>query len=84
MAAKIKLCKPISPEHQRANRWFSSLIHQADFSAPSNEKTQAGLEHCIDFFRAYAQTGDKRFLNLCEDFLQYTLTSTKDVRPRAA
>ena len=84
MAVKIKVCKPLSPKHQRANRWFASLIHQVDAIKPLNPKTQAGIEHCVDFFRAYAQTGDQRFLNLCEDFLQYTLTETEEPRAAAA
>lgn len=84
MAVKIKICKPLSAKHQRANRWFASLIHQVDLKKPGSEKAQAGLENCIDFFRAYAQTGDKRFLNLCEDSLKYTLTTTqKPVRASA-
>ena len=84
MAVKIKICKPMSPEHQRANRWFASLIHQVDFQKPLAPKTQAGLEQCVDFFRAYAQTGDQRFLNLCEDFLKYTLTATQKPISKAA
>ena len=84
MAVKIKLCKPMSPQHQRANRWFASLIHQVDFQKPLAPKTQAGLEQCVDFFRAYAQTGDKRFLNLCEDFLKFTLVATQSLAPNAA
>ena len=76
MAMNIKICKPMSPEHQRANAWFSSLIHQISPQTYRNKTTKAGLEQCVDFFRAYAQTGDKRFLGLCEDFLKATIAAT--------
>ena len=84
MKNKVKTCTPISPEHKRANLWFSSLVHQIDISAPANESAKASLEHSIDFFRAFAQTGDKRFLDLCEDFLQSTIKATHSMATQAA
>ena len=84
MKLKVKSCNPISPEHKRANLWFSSLVHQIDLSVHTNEAVKASLEHSVDFYRAYAQTGDKRFLELCEDFLKSTLSATHAIAARAA
>ena len=83
MAVRIKLCKSLSAKYQVANHWFASLINQVGPQERVTPQTQAGLEFCVDSFHTYAQTGDERFLTLCEDFLKYTLATTQNPMAKA-
>jgi hypothetical protein len=31
------------------------------------------LQHSIQFYGTFAETGDHRYLTMCEDFLKYTI-----------
>ncbi len=60
------VCSPITPEHRRGMRWFASLAQAINQSA--------SLKHSVQFYSLFAQTGDKQYLERCEDFLRYTLS----------
>lgn len=57
------------PELRRGARWFSALAHALEGSA----RDRAPLQHCLQFYSCYAESGDVRYLNLCEDFLKYAI-----------
>lgn len=73
------VCKPLTPEHRRGVRWFSSLAQtfeqrvghmQGDGAAM---RITQSLQHSIQFYGTFAETGDQRYLTMCEDFLRYTI-----------
>ncbi len=68
-ASTYQVCKPLSPEHRRGVRWFSALTHAVEH----RNTDQAPLQHCIQFYSCYAESGDGRYLTLCEDFLKYAI-----------
>lgn len=70
---------PYEPNKQRGVNWFSSL---AQFVERHIDVTDTkSLKHSIQFYSFYAETGDQRYLNLCEDFLKHSL---RDAGPVAA
>lgn len=78
----VRLPKPqshvVSREHQRGLRWFVSLtqILEQDLMAQDDDKAkddQVSLQHSVQLYSMYAETGDEKFLELSEDFLKYTL-----------
>ena len=71
--AKITVCKPASKKHRSAMGWFASLTQIAEQRKIVTGKSRAGLHSSIEFYRAYIQTDDRRFLNICEDFLSDSL-----------
>ena len=38
------------------------------------------LQHSIQLYSVYVETGDARYLQLCEDFLKYSLSNAKSTR----
>lgn len=67
------VCKPLTQDHRRGVRWFSSLT---SLFGTQYEVTPS-LGHSIQFYSAYAETGDERFLGMAEDFLKYSLKTAK-------
>jgi len=86
-SSRFQVCVPKSPEHRRGMKWFSSLTRAAEtnlarqISAPraafsgtsTGTESQMSLQHAIQLYRVFAETGDRRYLDLCEDFLRYSL-----------
>ena len=70
-SSEYQVCKPLSPEHRRGGRWFSALTHAVEGQA----EDRAQIQHCIQFYSCYAESGDGRYLTLCEDFLKYAIRS---------
>ncbi|MEL6339870.1 MAG: hypothetical protein AAFP04_04100 [Myxococcota bacterium] len=67
----FKTCKPLSAAHRRGIRWFSSITHAVENDVAG--QPIKSLQHCIQFYSCYAESGDGRYLNLCEDFLKYAI-----------
>ena len=69
--AQLQVCRPVSKDHVKGFRWFSSLTRTVE----GHDSCPPELEHCLQFYSLYAQTGDSRYLKLCEDFLKFSLAS---------
>ena len=80
---RYQVCVPKSQEHRRAMKWFSSLLRTAeDHMAPKNKgEDEVSLQHSMQLYSVYAETGDRRYLDLCEDFLKYSLHANRHPRP---
>lgn len=76
-SSRYHVCKPLSPEHRRGVRWFSSLAQlfeqQVGNNSGSAMRCTQSLQHSVQFYGTYAETGDQRYLTMCEDFLKYTI-----------
>jgi hypothetical protein len=59
----------VSREHVRGFRWFSALARVAAETSDSG----VGLHQSLQLYSMYAQTGDVRYLKLCENFLKLSL-----------
>jgi hypothetical protein len=74
--SKFQVCKPLTTEHRRGVRWFSSLAQVLDNTSDKTTVAQS-LQHSIQFYGTFAETGDERYLTMCEDFLKYALKLCK-------
>jgi hypothetical protein len=72
--AAFQVLNPVSPEHRRGMLWFASLTHHVLSQARA---TGASLKRSIEFYTVYAETGDERYLGLCEDFLRDSLVANQ-------
>ena len=78
-SSRYHVCKPLTPEHRRGVRWFSSLAqsfeHRLGHSRGNGAamRLSQSLQHSIQFYGTFAETGDQRYLTMCEDFLKYTI-----------
>lgn len=75
--SQFQVCKPLTSDHRRAIRWFSSLTQAVERPVETRAPSEPSLQHSIQFYGVYAETGDERYLSLCENFLKYTLQVTK-------
>lgn len=67
----VQVCRPLSPEHRRGVRWFSAITHAVE--SRTEKDLDQSLQHSIQFYSCYAESGDRRYLTLCEDFLKYAV-----------
>ena len=77
------VCKPKSQEHRRGMKWFSSIARVVEHQVTEPPCTSTGplkeneervnLQHATQLYSVFVETGDERFLRLCEDFLSYVL-----------
>ena len=58
----------VSKDHVRGFRWFAALARVADVN-----DTDVVLHQSLQLYSMYAQTGDVRYLKLCENFLKLSL-----------
>jgi len=58
----------VSKDHVRGFRWFTALARGAETSDAG-----VGLQQSLQLYSMYAQTGDARYLRLCENFLKLSL-----------
>jgi hypothetical protein len=78
-SSRYHVCKPLTPEHRRGVRWFSSLAQHFEHaignvrSSGTAMRVAQSLQHSIQFYGTFAETGDQRYLSMCEDFLKYTI-----------
>ncbi len=77
-STKLQVCRPKTSEHRRAMKWFSSLTRIVDRELAADETDQAKddrttLQHSMQLFGIYVESGEKSYLDLCEDFLKHTL-----------
>ena len=79
-ATKLQTCRPKTSEHRRGMRWFTSLttLLENDLATTSTilSDDRMSLQHTVQLYGVFVETGDARYLNLCEDFLQHTLKCT--------
>ena len=86
--ADVLTDSPRSAEHMRGMLWVSSLARVLDARlAVQDDPTgqtaddRLSLQHALQLYGIYAETGDDRYLGLSEDFLRYTLDTSP---PRSA
>ena len=72
---KVRVCKPVSQGHHAGAKWLNSLSQVIERSPESDPEFVAQLKHSLNFYSCYAQTGDKRYLGLCEEFMQASLAA---------
>ncbi len=58
----------ISREHVRGLRWFAALTRVAE-----TDGADFGLNQSLQLYSMFVQTGDTRYLRLCESFLKLSL-----------
>ena len=63
--------RALSPERRRGVRWFSALTQAVEGLGDDHHPFQ----HSIQFYSCYAESGDSRYLTLCEDFLKFAIRS---------
>ncbi len=66
--SSTKASRPVSRGHATGLRWFASLTRTAN-----RRTTLESLQQSMEFYNRYAQTGDYRYLDLCEDLLRVSL-----------
>ena len=64
----------ITQEQVKGLRWFQSLARSFEVSCRA-EDAPTELHHSLQFYGLYAQTGDPRYLAMCEDFLRSALAT---------
>ncbi|MBI3179343.1 MAG: hypothetical protein HYZ27_06750 [Deltaproteobacteria bacterium] len=73
MDEQTQICRPVTSEHSRGFRWLASIMQSVDEMIPEGSGDRS-LQHSLQFYTLYAQTGDEQYLNLCEDFLRFSLS----------
>ncbi len=68
---QYNICNPTTLEHRRAIQWFAGLTGNADTMLEHAQK--ASLQNAIEFYKVFAETGDERYLKMCEQFLKVSL-----------
>lgn len=79
--AAYQVCKPKTSDHRRGMKWFASLTRLMEERIETAEALaleptaddRVSLQHSVQLYSVFAETGDARYLELCEDFLRYTL-----------
>ena len=79
---KVHVCRPKTSCHRTGLKWLTSLARVLDAPAEGLEAGQhadvkQGLRHSMQFYSIYAETGDHRYLDMCEDFLRQCLTMAR-------
>ena len=77
---RFQVCKPISSCHRRGMQWFASLTRLVDAVKVPEADDAMMLNHSVQFYSVYAETGDERYLKMCEDFLRDVVTPRARVR----
>ena len=76
-SSSYQVCRPKTSDHRRAMKWFGALTRIVEDQS-TEVQTKAGdkvsLQHSVQFFSLFAETGDQRYLELSEDFLKFALT----------
>jgi hypothetical protein len=54
-------------------QWFACLANAVEMTAADPMAFGPGLKRSIEFYSLYVETGDERYLGLCEDFLKDSL-----------
>jgi hypothetical protein len=77
--SNFHVCVPKTQEHRRGMKWFSALTRVVEEKVPGRRdaarcEDPVSLQHSIQLYSVYVETGDSRYLALCEDFLKYSLT----------
>ncbi len=87
----LQTCSPKTADHRRGMRWFASLtqVLEADLAVDRNdlgktEDDRVSLQHSLQLYGVFVETGDPRYLNLANDFLRYTLEDEEAADARAA
>ena len=64
-----------------AARWFTSLTRTYEDRLLDDSQTideQVSLQHSIQLYSVFAETGDDRYLDLCDEFLRQSLPEDFD------
>jgi len=76
----LKLCRPKTSDHRHAMKWFNSLVQVTDTALEARETNdgqalddRVTLQHATQLYGMFAQSGDERYLSMCEDFLRSSL-----------
>ncbi len=72
MNEQVQVCRPVTSEHSRGFKWLSSIMQSVNEMIPTGSGARS-LQHSLQFYTLYAQTGDEQYLGLCEDFLRSSL-----------
>jgi hypothetical protein len=87
-SSRIRSCKPKTSDHRRGMHWFSSLAGVLEKQIASDTEIlcdeRLNLQHTVQLYGVFVETGDNRYLSLTEDFLQHCLTTTAAPSPAAA
>lgn len=82
---------PRSSAHLRGMMWVQSLARVLDgrLAVQDDPTGQAAddrlsLQHAMQLYGIYAETGDERYLSLSEDFLRYSLETAPSRPARTA
>ena len=80
------VCVPKTSDHRRGMKWFSALTRAMEETVTGRDDARASedpvsLQHSIQLYSVYVETGDSRYLQLCEDFLKYSLALPAQRRP---
>jgi len=67
-------------------KWFASIARAMEDGVLEIDDTdeRVNLQHSIQLYSVFVETGDKRYLELCEDFLRYALVPTAEPRTARA
>ncbi|MEZ4272374.1 MAG: hypothetical protein R3C68_13405 [Myxococcota bacterium] len=78
--SSFQVCKPKTEGHRRGMKWFSSITRahkDRALGCLSVNHQSVNLAHATKLYGVFAETGDARYLALCEDFLQHSLSGTQ-------
>jgi len=70
---KIAICKPVSPRHQKAARWMSSMVQTLQRNPSEEPIGMKNLQNALEIFAAFTQTGDEEYRHLSNRFLGFAL-----------
>jgi hypothetical protein len=74
MTPESPVQRVVTQEQIKGLRWFQSLARTLEAYRP-DEAVHPELRHSLQFYGLYAQTGDPRYLAMCEDFLKSALAA---------
>jgi hypothetical protein len=74
MHAEVVIKPVVTQEQIKGLRWFQSLARTFEGHCHEDEAPME-LHHSLQFYGLYAQTGDQRYLAMCEDFLRSALAT---------
>ena len=70
---KIAICKPVSPRHQKAARWMSSMVQTLQRNPSATPIGMTNLQNALEIFAAFTQTGDEEYRALSNQLLGVAL-----------
>jgi len=65
------ICRPKTQAHKSGMKWFESLSRILNDS--DGPKDMSCMSHSIQFYSLFVETGEERYLEMCEDFLKYAV-----------